>query len=79
MNFNTNNRPEIYLEKRYPIEGRRDFFKWVIVTPNGLAKDFEGKEMYFDPFNFELAKSVMLANRRVARMNKNHMVTPKIN
>lgn len=73
MNFNTNIRPSIYLEKRYPIEGRKDFFKWVIVTPEGLAKDINGKEMYFDEFNFDLAKKVMFAKRHVAKLNQEYV------
>lgn len=67
--LNKQGKPKHYLEKRYPIEGRKDFFKWVIVTPKGLAKDFEGKEMYFDPFQFELAKTVLKSIRKTARIN----------
>jgi hypothetical protein len=73
MNFNTQTRPQIYLEKRYPIKGRKDFFKWVIVTPNGLAKDINGKDMYFDDFNLEQAKRVLKARRNVAKLNKGHL------
>ena len=58
--------PTHYLEKHYPIENRTDFFKWVIVTPNGLAKDFEGKEMYFDSFALDHAKDVLRAIKKVA-------------
>lgn len=63
-------KPAHYLEKYYPIEGRKDFYKWVIVTPTGLAKDWQGKEMYFDSFNLELAKTTLKAIRKVARTNK---------
>lgn len=53
------NRPTIYLEKYYPIEGRKDFYKWCIVTPEGIAKDYKGNEMYFD--SLEQAKLVRKA------------------
>jgi len=66
--------PSIYLKKFFPIEGREDFYKWVIQTPNGLAKDFEGKVMYFDSFNLDQAERVMEANRRVAKMNSGHLL-----
>ena len=65
--------PSIYLEKFFPIEGREDFYKWVIQTPNGLAKDFEGKVMYFDSFNLWHAQEVMKAKMRVMRMNERHL------
>lgn len=36
----------------YPIKGRTDFFKYVIDEGSeGIAKDFDGKEMYFDDYN----------------------------
>ena len=70
MNFNTEVRPTIYLEKYYPIEGRKDFYKWVIQTPEGLARDFKDEVMYFDPFNYAQAKLVMDARRSVSRLEK---------
>jgi hypothetical protein len=48
--INTNIRPTHYIEKFYPINGRTDFFKLVIVTPDGLATDYKGDIMYFDEF-----------------------------
>lgn len=68
---NQNTRPTHYLEKHFPIEGRKDFFKWVIETPNGLAKDFEGNVMYFDHFNLERAKDTLRAIKRTVKMDKN--------
>ena len=67
---NQNVRPTHYLEKYYPIENRKDFFKWVIVTPNGLAKDYQGEVMYFDEFNLENAKTVLKAIKKVALKNQ---------
>lgn len=68
VKLNKEGRPSIYLEKHYPIEGRKDFYKWVIQTPKGLAKDFEGNVMYFDNFALETAKDVLRAKRKVARL-----------
>ncbi len=68
--LNKDSKPTIYLEKHYPIKGRKDFYKWVIQTPTGLATDFQGKAMYFDSFEFWRAKAVMDAKRRLAKMNK---------
>ena len=36
------------VKKVYPIKGRKDFFKYVIIEKGKKAKDFAGKEMYFD-------------------------------
>lgn len=69
---NTNVRPTIYLEKHFPIEGRTDFYKWVIVTPNGLHTDFEGKTMYFDEFDFQRARTVLKAVRKTNRLTNNN-------
>lgn len=66
--MNSNNRPTHYLEKHHPIKDRKDFYKWVIVTPNGLAKDYKGEVMYFDDFNLEHAKNVLRAIKKVARL-----------
>lgn len=71
--LNKDGRPTIYLEKHFPIEGRKDFYKWVIITPQGLAKDFEGKTMYFDSFNLWHAKEVLKAKKRVLQMNARHL------
>lgn len=40
------------------------FYKWVIVTPNGLATDFNNKIMYFDSFEFDGAKDVLKSIRK---------------
>lgn len=68
--LNKAGKPTIYLEKRFPIKGRKDFYKWVIVTPTGLAKDWQGKDMYFDEFDLWRAKEVLKARRRVEVINK---------
>ena len=44
------------LVKVYPIEGRTDFAKYTIQKDGNLAKDFEGKQMFFD--NVEQAELV---------------------
>ena len=58
-----------YLEKYYPIENRKDFYKWVIVTPRGQAKDYKGDIMYFDAFNLDQAKNTLKAIKKVLREN----------
>lgn len=68
--MNSSVRPTHYLEKHYPIEGRKDFYKWVIVTPNGKAKDYKDEVMYFDEFDFEHARKVLQAIKRTARLDK---------
>lgn len=69
--LNKTNSPTHYLEKHYPIKGRTNFFKWCIVTPNGLAKDFEGNEMYFD--SIEPARKVLRAIKKTIRLNTQHL------
>ena len=69
-NMNSNNRPTHYLEKHFPKKEDDTFFKWRIVTPNGLATDFEGKVMYFDEFNLDHAKNVLRAIKKTDRLNK---------
>lgn len=71
--MNSNQRPSYYLEKHYPNKDRQDFFKWVIVTPEGLAKDLNGNVMYFDHFNLMQAKRTLKAIRTTARVNKEFM------
>ena len=39
---------KILVKKVYPIKGRRDFFKYVVMDAGKIAKDFRGKEMYFN-------------------------------
>lgn len=58
---------KIKLQKHYPIEGRIDFYKWVINTPKGLAKDYKGDIMYFDEFNLDRAKQVCEAIKNTWR------------
>ena len=61
------------LGKYYPINGRKDFFKWTIVAtgesisnPNRkLHTDYKGEEMYFD--DKERAKEVCLAINQTER------------
>jgi len=38
----------IYTKKVYPIKGRTDFFKFVTIKEDEIAKDFKGEEMYWD-------------------------------
>jgi len=62
--------------KVYPIEGRKDFFKYTILKKGEsifnkdakLHTDFQGKEMYFD--DKEQADYVCKAINKVARINK---------
>lgn len=61
----------VYLDKHYPIKDRDDFFKWFIQTPNGKAKDWQGKEMFFD--NFDYAKAVLKAIRKTNRINNEYI------
>lgn len=58
------------LQKHYPIEGRTDFFKYVIQTPKGLAKDFKGEVMYFDEFNKGQAERVLEAIKKTSKTEK---------
>lgn len=66
-NMNSNNRPTHYLEKHFPIKDRTDFFKWTIVTPQGLAKDYKNEVMYFDHFNLDHAKDVLRAIKKTSK------------
>jgi len=54
--------------KVYPIENRKDFFKYTIQKEGILAKDFNKKEMYFD--DLKHAKDVSRAKNKVQRINK---------
>lgn len=54
--------PKVYLEKRYPLEDRTDFYKWVIVTPYGLARDFQGRQIWLD--DYDRAKEIALSIRK---------------
>lgn len=38
----------IKVKKVYPIKGRKDFYKYVILNDGKIAKDFQGKQMYFN-------------------------------
>jgi hypothetical protein len=60
----------IYLKKYYPIEGREDFFKWVIMTPDGMAKDYKGDVMYFDEFGYDKAISIMESIKHCKRVDE---------
>tara|TARA_R110000782_G_scaffold83880_1_gene163981 strand:+ start:1648 stop:1863 length:216 start_codon:yes stop_codon:yes gene_type:complete len=62
------------VKKVYPIEGRKDFFKYVILDNNDIfnknaviAKDFNKKEMYFDCK--KQADRVCEARNKVKRIN----------
>ena len=60
-----------YIKKVYPIEGRKDFYKYVIIENKQLCKDYRKKEMYFDCI--EQAKMVCDARNRVKRINKQYL------
>lgn len=61
------------VKKVYPIEGRKDFFKYIVTDDsiyNDNAKpciDFEGKEMYFD--SKERAQEIATARNKVRQLN----------
>jgi len=61
------------IAKVYPIEGRKDFFKYTIQLNGILAKDYKGNEMHFDDLNH--AKSVCNAKNKVNRINKDFLNT----
>jgi hypothetical protein len=62
----------ITVKKVYPIKGRKDFFKYVVMDNGVIAKGFQGNKfdepMYFD--NKEYAESVANARRKVQKLNK---------
>lgn len=66
------------IKKVYPIEDRKDFYKYVIIDEGSIfnddaivAKDFKGNEMYFDCITS--AQRVCDARNRVKRINKNFL------
>lgn len=62
------------IEKYYPNEFRKDFFKYVIVDAEGnKALDFEGKEMYFEEWQLKQAEQVLASIKKVKILNENHM------
>lgn len=63
------------VEKVYPIEGRTDFFKYVIMDNGKIATDFENKEMYFDEFDLERATTVCKAINKTKKINKRWTTT----
>jgi hypothetical protein len=38
----------IHIDKVFPIEGREDFFKYVVMDNGELARDVKKEVMYFD-------------------------------
>ncbi len=57
--------------KHFPFEGRQDFFKYIIVDENGkIWTDWQGKEMYFEEFQFEQAERVLESIKVVQKQNK---------
>ncbi len=62
----------IRIKKVFPIKGRRDFFKYVVMDNGEIAKGFQGNKfdepMYFD--SKVDAKRVADARRKVQRLNK---------
>lgn len=66
---------KIYVKKVYPIKGRRDFFKYVVMDSGKIAKGFAGgrgkKEMYFD--DKASADRVANARKRVQKLDREWM------
>jgi hypothetical protein len=62
----------ITVKKVYPIKGRTDFFKYVVMDNGVIAKGFQGNSfnepMYFD--SKERATEVAVARRKVQRLTK---------
>jgi len=62
----------IYVKKVYPIKGRRDFFKYVVIDNGKIAKGFQGNrnnvEMYFDQKSS--AERVANARRKLNQLSK---------
>jgi len=62
----------ITVKKVYPIKGRRDFFKYVVMDNGVIAKGFQGNSfnepMYFD--SKERAEEVAGARRKVQKLTK---------
>ena len=67
----------IYVKKVYPIKGRKDFYKYVVIDNGVIAKGWQGNsinvEMYFD--SKVHAERVANARRKVRELNK--LVTSK--
>jgi hypothetical protein len=61
-----------YVKKVYPIKGRKDFFKYVVMTKGKIAKGWSGnksnQDLYFD--SKAHAESVATATRKVEKLNK---------
>jgi hypothetical protein len=62
----------ITVKKVYPIKGRKDFFKYVVMDNGVIAKGFQGNkfgvEMYFN--DKEDAERVAVARRKVRKLDK---------
>ena len=62
----------ITIEKVYPIQGRKDFFKYVLKDQHGnIHKDYKGEEMYFDEWALDRAKEVKQSIETVNQLNDN--------
>lgn len=57
------------------MEGRTDFFKYVIFKDAKIATNFEGIEMYFDEFDLERATTVCKAINKTKKINKKWTTT----
>ena len=61
------NKKMITIKKVYPIDGRKDFFKYVVMDNGVIAKGFQGNSfdqpMYFD--NREDAARIANARKKV--------------
>lgn len=63
--------PYFEIIKYFPIEGRQDFFKYVIVNEEGtISKDYKDKEMYFEEYQLEKAERVLASINRVNSLGK---------
>ena len=66
---------KIYVKKVYPIKGRRDFFKFVVMDTGKIARGFgrggNNVEMYFD--TKASADRVANARKKVQKANKEWM------
>lgn len=63
----------ITVKKVYPIKGRRDFFKYVVMDNGVIAKGFQGNSFDVVPMYFNNkvdAQRVANARKKVQRLNK---------
>ena len=65
----------VSVKKVYPIKGRKDFYKYVVMDGGKIARGYSGnkwdREMYFD--DKASATRVANARRKVNKLNKEWM------